>query len=201
MNLIDVGANRNLPLPLRDISFDNIMAFDPKWSKEEITETEKKYPFGLWEEKTTIPLYRTLGGGFECFKANEEVIKECGMAFKLRNMKIIDTEYLQVDTLDNVLLNSTISYEILKVDTQGSEGKILKGAENYLKNDCQLIYIELFEKEWWSGIDIDVQILEYLKQFGFNFSKIIETGQYQNDWVIIKDGYEVPEELKKIFEL
>lgn len=53
---------------------------------------------------------------------------------------------LRSKTLDNFCLENSINPSILKIDVHGSEGKVLMGAEKYLKDSVEIIFLELHQQ-------------------------------------------------------
>ena len=88
--------------------------------------------------------------------------------------KIQDYEEInvQTQTLDNFcLLNNIEKIDLLKLDTDGTENKILLGAENLLsKGKINLIYTEIsgFKKTFHNKVD---EIVKLLEKYDFKLEK------------------------------
>lgn len=88
--------------------------------------------------------------------------------------KIEDYEEInvQTQTLDNFcLLNNIEKIDLLKLDTDGTENKILLGAENLLsKGKINLIYTEIsgFKKTFHTKVD---EIVKLLEKYDFKLEK------------------------------
>ena len=70
----------------------------------------------------------------------------------LSNHAIDINQYSYNNTLENLSLNNINDVDILKIDTQGYEDKVLQGAQQLLKNEkikmiqLELIFSEIYEK-------------------------------------------------------
>lgn len=65
------------------------------------------------------------------------------------------------------------SPDILKIDVEGAEVKVLRGFE-YILNNCRLLYIEV-HPDWMENYDSSQQELEnILSSYGFSFEKMHE---------------------------
>ena len=101
--------------------------------------------------------------------------------FKEKNDEVFPPENYVVKktiTLDELVNNKNIPYpDLIKIDCQGNELNILKGATNVLKC-CSYLILELQEVEYNEGAPQKDAVIEYLKSIGFvifceNFSKNI----------------------------
>jgi len=86
-----------------------------------------------------------------------------------KQLKIVDTKKIEATTIDTLISEKNINtIDYLKIDTQGTELEILKGAPNSLKNKKILViktefaFIPLYKSQpVFSEIDL------YLKDFGY----------------------------------
>jgi len=87
--------------------------------------------------------------------------------------KIIGKENIKVYTLDSIadkfIVDNNITF--LKIDTQGFEEKVLKGAETTLKRvkgvQLELSLVKLFE-----GQKLYLELIEMMKSFGFDLYSV-----------------------------
>lgn len=101
---------------------------------------------------------------------------------------------INIDTLDNLLSAQDLQLPLLlKVDVQGYEDKVLRGATNIL-SIAQVIIIELTFKELYNGQPLFDDIYKTLTGYGYRFYGVIEqltnpkTNEIlQADGVFIKD--------------
>jgi len=85
---------------------------------------------------------------------------------------------VSVDTLDNICKKKGIKkIDILKIDTQGFEAEVLKGASNMLKNifiiELEIIFSDIYEKSSSIGA-----IESLLSNYGFNLWEISYIGKF-----------------------
>jgi FkbM family methyltransferase len=112
------------------------------------------------------------------------------------------TEVIKLTTIDNYCHNNIPKIDLLKIDVEGYEFEVLKGAANLLKEER----IKMIQFEY-GGCYIDAHILlkdifEYLESFNYNISKLfvddlrlikrydqrLENFQYSN-YVAILNGH------------
>jgi FkbM family methyltransferase len=83
---------------------------------------------------------------------------------------------IQVQTIDNYCKEADIDrIDILKIDTQGSELNILKGAEKMLQNKAiDVIFSEVYFKEQYVDQPTMYEIALFLKQYGYELYDLYE---------------------------
>ena len=99
---------------------------------------------------------------------------------KSKNYSVIEKRDIKVSTLDEILLNEIFLYPLLiKMDVQGYELEVLKGAKNLLKKTDYLL-LEVSENEMYQNQPTEKIIIEYLKNLNFEIFKA-------NNWLSIKN--------------
>ena len=86
----------------------------------------------------------------------------------------IGSEQVEVDTI-NHLWNKYIDASdkvAVKIDAQGFEGEVLKGASNYLKQ-ISLLQIELSFITLYEGQDLIEDMLKHLSSLGFTLIDLV----------------------------
>ena len=128
------------------------------------SENVNHYNTGLYSDNTTIPLYVTKKG--QCssiYEPDLEVIKEAGT--NPERFTVVRTIEVVVARMDSIL-PSDLKIDYLKIDTQGSELDVLKGAGDLLYNvakvECEVEFIPLYK-----GQPLFEDVKEYLQQYGF----------------------------------
>lgn len=93
--------------------------------------------------------------------------------YDMAKWRVVGTSKVQVTTLDRVLFE-TRSHEawwgeIIKIDTQGTEYEILRGAERTLAERCMAVVAEVSFCELYSGQKLFSDVESLLRQHGFSF--------------------------------
>ncbi|MCX8042728.1 MAG: glycosyltransferase, partial [Desulfobacterota bacterium] len=212
INLIDVGAAGDLPDPWdkRRNLIGNILRFEPR---ERARQADNVISLAamLWdkEEERNFYIYRGFNGsGSSLFLQNYEYVLQHYETLKKRGRPqlaqtwlerslLVDVQRVQCRTLDSVLreLNLPFTYHFLKIDAQGAEYNILKGAEHYLKNDCYGLHLELFELPLYKDIKLFAEVAAYLEALGFELAKKYPahgTFDSQHDCLFLKRGKDDP---------
>ena len=89
---------------------------------------------------------------------------------------------ISLSTLDHYCTENKIDQiDLLKMDTQGSELNILKGAEALLKQGkVKMIFTEIYFKEQYKGQATFYEIALYLKQYGYYLKDMYELYYNEN---------------------
>jgi hypothetical protein len=107
-------------------------------------------------------------------------------------------------TLDYTIkdLGLPFSFDFIKVDAQGAEYEILRGAENFLTHSCIGLHLELFNIPLYKEIKLLPEVAEYLRGFGFSLVRKMPfhgTFNSQNDCIFIKEKIrDVKTEIKQL---
>lgn len=89
-------------------------------------------------------------------------------------------------TLDNIL-NKNEVFDLVKIDTQGSELDIIQGGEEIIKKSKYII-LELSLKQYNENSPLFDDVVLYMKNLGFIEYEIIETHIWQNSDGLYKNG-------------
>lgn len=206
INLIDVGSMGRLPEPwYSNASYiRNLLSFEPL--DEPVTRKNVIVSSNaLWKENCKRPFYiykglKSTGSSlfeqnFEYVNNNFNELKTCG-PHRLaetwhERSEVIKITECDCKTLDYTLqeLSLPFSFDFLKIDAQGAEYEILLGAENFLKDYCIGLHLELFNIPLYKGIKLLPEVTEYLDGFGFSLVKKLPfhgTFNSQNDCIFMK---------------
>lgn len=82
----------------------------------------------------------------------------------------IETEVITSVTLDSVVGEKI--YDLIKLDTQGSEIDILRGGQNTLRN-ARLVIIETSIQPYNRDAPLQPDVISFMKLFGFNILTIV----------------------------
>lgn len=219
INLIDVGSLGSLPEPWLSNArhIRNLLSFEPlenAANRKNVIVSSK----ALWSEKCRKPFYVYKGfrsSGSSLFEQNFEFVdrnfeelkkrgpKQLAETWRERSALIRSTE-IDCVTLDSVIedLKVPFSFDFLKIDAQGAEYDILLGAQDFLRNSCIGLHLELFNIPLYKGIKLLPEVTDFLSHQGFELVKKMEFhGSFdsQNDCIFLRRN--VPEDKKEISEL
>lgn len=141
--LADVGATGNPKGVWRHAEkFTHSILFDPdpRASMSLATNTSL-YPIGLWSSKTNKLLSLAVNPeASSVYQFNDYFIDD----FLNADLhKVVGSESIAVDTMDSILVSSRHLPDFIKVDTEGADLEILKGAKNCLEENCLGVFIEV----------------------------------------------------------
>lgn len=193
--IIDIGSNKGQFILLIEKIYPNknIYSFEP--IKEMIDKQKKFFAY-----KNNIIFHNVALGSSTTLKEflittrmdSSSFLKIVSDKNKSKNYDIVENRNIQINTLDNLLINEKISHPVLiKIDVQGYELEVLRGANNLLKKTDYLL-LEVSKNEMYQNQPIEKVIVEYLKNLNFdilksnNWSKIQNTNFYQRDIIFYK---------------
>jgi len=193
INLIDVGALGWVPSPWNRVKnaakIHHLLRFEPqeRASKNANVTTVN---VALWEENCQRDFYTFAdqAGGASLFQQNYQYVQKNYEILCLRGSPQKAETWLERSALktvskidcrklDDVLedLNQPFQYHFLKVDAQGAEYQILRGAEHFLQTSCVGLHLELFELPMMKGITLLPDVVDYLRSMGFLLIKQVPT--------------------------
>lgn len=154
--IFDVGANKGQSIERFKKTLNNpkIFSFEP--NPEIFSQSFEKYKndkdiflnnLALGDRNCSIPLNVTINSGNSSFydlKKDTEWIKIRSKQFNTNPENFVEKQVIvNCSTLDNFCLENNIkNIDLLKIDTQGFEDKVLNGAKNLIKNK-EVKFIEL----------------------------------------------------------
>ena len=188
INVIDVGAHKGETIKLfsKNFNLNSIICYEAskKNFKHLISFKEKKYNFnleiyniGLGSEEKELDFFQTSESSSSTFceinfqssyyKRKKKILD----LFKKENY-IVNKEKIKLNTLNNQFKNFSFNFvDVLKIDTEGFEFDVIKGASNSL-NKIKFIYFEHhFDSMILKNYKFS-EIHEYLKNN--NFKKILK---------------------------
>ncbi len=165
ITFVDVGATDGIDKKFEEIEeLLHIITFDPD-PRANIIKMGKKfnnYSIGLWsnknEKKLNLLKYPQASSLFN-------ISDELNVFLNSEEHKKIGEQKIEVNSLENILKNSIVDF--LKIDAEGADLEILKGAEKYLLNSCLAIQVEVSFMEKHQTAPQFSHIDQYLKKFDF----------------------------------
>ena len=185
--IFDIGANQGQSIERFKKIFPQaiVHAFEP--IEFEFEKLNKKYKddqnvilnnFAVGDKEEIKDLYitaKTENTSFNKLRKNSQWLKERSKQFKTsENEYTKKVQKTQVITLDSYCHKNSVQFiDILKIDTQGYEDKVLKGCEDIFKNnlvkavETEIMFDDVYEKHL-TFTDIEKNLLPY----NFRFSAI-----------------------------
>jgi FkbM family methyltransferase len=170
--VIDCGANiGNHTLYFAGIMSSRVIAFEPQPINFRILEKNieinslKKLVFirnlALSDKKGNIDIAMAVENNYGTFTSDISYVE------KSRGVSSFEKFNVTVSTLDDELRDLNRSVSILKIDVEGMEMSVLKGAVNTIKKYLPIISVESFDKK-----NI-VEIKKFLKCFGYFIYEVV----------------------------
>lgn len=209
INFIDVGSIGDLPSPWYENAhkIQHLIKFEPRdnYSKNSNIITLNT---ALWETncEKNFYIYKGLKGSgssffqqnYEYVKNNYEKIHNYGQKYLantwFERSQLERIEKINCYKLDDILkeLAQPYDYHFLKIDSQGAEYEILKGAEDFLLETCIGLHLELFVLPLYRDIKLLSEVSAYLDSLGFDLVKKYPahgTFNSQHDCIFLKRGH------------
>ena len=128
----------------------------------------------LSDTKKVVPFYKTK---LADTNTGNSVYKELTSAYSDENLIV---EQRHTYTLDELYDGYTATFDLIKLDTQGSEIDILNGGSRLVKNTTAII-IEVSHVEYNENAPLVDEVKEYMEKIGFVYQ--MEIGQtYSNEF-------------------
>lgn len=172
--LVDVGASGGIQKKWNQLKpFLRVIGFEPdERSHAELQEmnfSDTSHVFlsvGLSDAKGKATLYLAkTKTDSSFFPSNQPFLKEFPLADRFDT---IGTTDIPVDTLDNQLReHTTHDVDFIKIDTQGSELMILRGAQEILTTSLFGVEVEVEFSELYRGQPLFADVDQFLRGFGF----------------------------------
>lgn len=206
INFIDISSNDTLTPPWQQNArlIQHLLRFAPHDRATQSTHiTTASVP--LWSTNTEREQYLYEGNDGKhtsMFKQNYDYVRQHADTLARRGdprlaqigmepLKLLRTDILRCRALDDVLyeFQSAREYHFMKIDAQGTEYEILRGAEHLLLTTCVGLHLTLFTVPLYIGVKLLPEVETYLAKFDFEL--VHQTPPYgrfasQHDCVFIK---------------
>ena len=114
---------------------------------------------------------------------------EMGQKYQSWQTKTISTEIVPVLTLDSWgTKNSVNEIELIKLDVQGFELNVLKGAQKYLGSSIRLIYTEVEFVKIYEENCLYFELESFLRQFNFELYQIYNLTSGEDGQLVTGDA-------------
>ena len=190
--VLDIGAYIGSWKEMFQTIYPNadILMIEANREKEEILKKKGKYLIALLgsEDEKIVDYYKcydeSISSGNGIFKENT---KFKFLAEKRKTIKL------------SSLLNNNTGYDLIKIDTQGSELEIIKGGLDIVANS-KFLLLELSIVKYNFNSPNYLEVLSYLCEIGFKLVDIFDL-HYRNKSLIQIDGFFINTNFKKLDEL
>lgn len=185
INYVDVGARGDVDVPWSEFDDEilRVIGFEPDPVEcARLAETypqRKYYPNALWSSADTRPFYLCENQPTSSmYPPNEESNHKYAEQHWKRRVPV---ETLAIDcvTLDSVLAPEDAP-DFLKIDTQGSELDILKGAATTLEKYNPLVLTETWCAEIYKGAPMSHDVIKFMYDLGYEIFDLNVAAAWQH---------------------
>tara|TARA_B100001094_G_C18062275_1_gene735668 strand:- start:165 stop:1067 length:903 start_codon:yes stop_codon:yes gene_type:complete len=168
-NYVDVGAREDISNIWKKLE-DNINVFGFETDLDELKRLKNKFPsrtyyeFGLWSKEEDLKLYITSdASSSSIYKPNLNENKKYKIKYhECRNLKkVVNVKCKKMDQL------LTTTPDFIKIDTQGSEYEIIKGARKLLTSNCPLISLETWTRDVYKNSPTMDKTISLMREYGY----------------------------------
>lgn len=171
-NAIDVGANIGNHSLYFSGHFDQVYSFEPNPRtykvlslNADLVTNVSTYNFGLSDVDSIAKL-----------SVNPNNIGASSVTSKLQE-NLVDIELRTIDSLGYLK-----NIGLIKIDVEGHEVEVIRGAESLIRRDFPFILFEQHFEEFDNG---DSQVVQLLNQIGYkSFATIEKFPRYKSSWIL-----------------
>jgi FkbM family methyltransferase len=194
VNYLDVGARGNVsePWSLFASGAIKVIGFEPDPDEcarlSQAYPERKYYPYALWSKATTRPFYlcewASTSSMYPPAEANNRQYRPVHWTGR------VPAKTLQVEC---VALDSIVAPEdapdFIKIDTQGAELEILRGAERLLRQGAPLVLAETWCAEIYAGMPLTHDVMAFMYQMGYQVFDLNVAAAWQHKNAAVSDVY------------
>jgi hypothetical protein len=186
-SLADIGANMgafyNSARNILSLDHENCLLVEANKACEEKLKTlGAKYKIAMLSDSVKVLPYYMAKHDPYC--TGNSYHKE--MTHHYRSENLI-TEMIQTDTLDNIAFRN---FDLIKLDTQGSELEILRGGLKTLAN-AKAVIIETSILQYNENSPLQPEVISFMTEYGFKVEKVLDetfrpNSIHQQDLLFVK---------------
>ncbi len=176
--LIDIGARRGFHPIFNNLKSIIKIGFEPEKKECDLLNANKNnneyyYPVALSDAEQKILFYNSKNlGASSLLKPNYDYFSRFAGA---ENLEITSKDEIQTTTLDNFSKSNQINdLDFMKIDTEGFDLMILKGAEEIIKNFCLGVQSEVYFNPVRENLPYFGKVHELMEEYGLNLY-VLET--------------------------
>jgi len=190
--VLDIGAYLGTWKDMFEEIFpeSKILMIEANREKEKILKTKGEYLIALLGSRDDEYI--------DYYKCTNEDISSGNSVFEENTSYKFEPEKRQTITL-STLLNDSSGFDLIKIDTQGSELNILKGGIEIVKKS-KFLLLELSIVEYNSKAPRYQEVIRYLEENGFALVDICDL-HYRNKSLIQIDGFFVNKKFEHLTQL
>jgi FkbM family methyltransferase len=172
--LVDVGARGELEEPWRlmDPATVQVVGFEPdeqecvRLARED--PTRRYLPVALWSSDTEVDIHvAAYPGCTSVHPPNTALLERYAPEHGDPRATTTVARY-PARRLDDVLREEGIACDVVKIDAQGSEGEVIRGATEVLRRDAFAVLVETWTVEVHRGQALTGDVMRELADLGFS---------------------------------
>jgi FkbM family methyltransferase len=172
--LIDVGARGELEEPWRLMDPDTVqvIGFEPdhdECARLSRADPARRYlPVALWSTDTDVDVHVAAYPGCTSVHPPNGALLERYAREHVEPRATTAVARYPARRLDDVLREEGIACDVVKIDTQGSEGEVIRGAAEVLRRDAFAVLVETWTVEVHRGQALTGDVMRELVDLGFS---------------------------------
>jgi FkbM family methyltransferase len=172
--LIDVGARGELEEPWRlmDPATVQVIGFEPdheECARLSHADPARRYlPVALWSTDTDVDVHVAAYPGCTSVHPPNAALLERYAPEHVEPRTTTAVARYPARRLDDVLREEGIVCDVVKIDTQGSEGEVIRGATEALRRDAFAVLVETWTVEVHRGQALTGDVMRELADLGFS---------------------------------
>lgn len=185
INYLDVGARGDVSEPWSLFAPEaiKVIGFEPDPDECErlsaLYPGRAYYPNALWSEKSTRPFYLCEWPSTSSMYPPAEEANEQYRSTHWTGRVPAKTLSVDCMPLDDVLSKDDAP-DFIKIDTQGAELEILRGAEQVLKDGSPLVLAETWCTEVYKGAPLTHDVMQYMFSLGYQVFDVNVAAAWQH---------------------
>jgi FkbM family methyltransferase len=178
LTLVDVGSSGGIALHWRAVKNLTVVEFEPDArAPEPLRDWPAKRLLlrtALWESAGEMDFYLTeKQQGSSLFQPNHNIFARYP---KPERVAVRDARRVRVDTLTHQLESAGVEWvDFIKLDAQGAELAILKGAEKFLRHSVSGLEIEVEFLPLYGGQPLFAEVDAFVRGLGFELFELRPT--------------------------
>jgi len=181
----DIGSRGDIGKPFSqlDPSSITVVGFEP--DKVEAARLMQQYPnriyqaCALWSRAGSRPLFINQTASISSIYRPDQVTKRRYAEQYSRGRDVVDEVEVDCVTLDTVVAKVNQLPDFIKIDTQGGEFEILKGAIKILKQTCPIVTAEVWLDQVYQGAPLAHEVIAHMDALGYQVADLDVAAQWQ----------------------